>query len=186
MYHIKKDKRSEKSTDLISKAYLELLKTNNYQEITVSDIQRISGASRSTFYRNFDTPDDIIRLMCDKGFDEIFKSKNGLLISVNCFNYWFDNSNILEVLIKTGHMDYFSQTFANHLINSNILQKYMSNDNEYRYFSFMLSYAMAGFLSGWIANGRKETKSELFKIIVHSIKTLKPAMLISSGSQSIK
>jgi len=179
MYHIKNDKRSEASSEQISQAYIELLKTKDYRDITVSDIHHVSGISRSTFYRNFDTPDDIIKLLCDKGFDKIFESKYGLRISINCFNYWYDNSEILEMLMKAGQMDYFSQTFAAHLIDSGLLQKELGSDADYHYLAYMLSYSMAGFLSAWISRGRKETKAELLKCVLHSIKTLKPAMLIS-------
>lgn len=181
MYHIKKDKRAEASTKLICQAYIELLKSKDYSEITISDIQHVSGVSRSTFYRNFDTPNDIIKLLCDRGFDEIFDRKNGLLVSVNCFNYWFDNSDVLEMLIKTGQMDYFAQTFASHLIESGLLKNHMNSEANYHYLSYGLSYAMAGFLSGWISRGRKETKAELLKYIIHSMKNLKPATLISLG-----
>lgn len=179
MYHIKNDRRAVASAKRISDAFIELTQKKKVCEISISDIQRVSGVSRSTFYRSFDTPEDVIRLMCSQSFDEIFSLKNGLLVSVNCFNYWFDNSRVFELIIEAGQLDYFTQTFASHLIESALLQKHGLSAADYHYFSYMLSYAMAGFLSGWIARGRKETKAELLKCVLGPVKTLKPAMLAS-------
>lgn len=71
MYHIKHDKRAESSVELICTAVLELLETKPLGEITISDVQRRSTVSRSTFYRNFDSLEDVLALLCDRGFDEI-------------------------------------------------------------------------------------------------------------------
>ena len=178
MYHIKNDKRAKKSAKLICSALEKLMQNKEYKDITISDIQQISGVSRSTVYRNFDTTDDILRLMCDRGFDEIFSSRNGLYVSVNCFNYWYDNSSVLEALMKAGHVDYFAQAFNKHLIESNLLRKHLSSEVEYHYFSSLLSYAMVGILTAWIERGRKETKRELMQLVIRSISVVKPAMLI--------
>ena len=178
MYHIKKDKRAERSAELICNAIEKLMQDKDYQDITISDIQHASGVSRSTFYRNFDTQDDVLRLMCDRGFDEVFSKKNGLIVSVNCFNYWYDNSDILEALMKAGHVDYFAQAFNAHLIERNILIKHLNSEAEYQYFSSLLSYGIVGILTAWIERGRKESKAELMPIVVRTIKALKPAMLI--------
>lgn len=179
MYHIKNDRRAEASVKRICDAFIELTEKKKVYEISICDIQRVSGVSRSTFYRSFDTPEDVIRLMCSQSFDEIFSLKNGLLVSVNCFNYWFDNNRVFALIIEAGQLDFFAQTFASHLIESGLLQKHGLSAEDYHYFSYMLSYAMAGFLSGWIARGRTETKAELLRCVFDSVKTLKPAMLAS-------
>ena len=178
MYHIKNDKRAERSSELICNALSQLMQTKNYYDITISDIQQASGVSRSTIYRNFDTPDDILRLICDKGFDEIFSRKNGLYVSINCFNYWYDNSGVLEAMMRAGHVDYFAQAFNKHLTESGLLRKHLNSEEEYHYFSSMLSYAMVGALTAWIERGRKETKKELMQYIIRSANALKPAMLV--------
>lgn len=66
MYHIKHDKRAESSVELICTAVLELLETKPLGEITISDVQRRSTVSRSTFYRNFDSLEDVLALLCDR------------------------------------------------------------------------------------------------------------------------
>ena len=73
MYHIKNDKRAYASVELICSSLLELLETTPFEQITISDIQRMSTVSRSTFYRNFDRIEDVLMLLCDRNFDAAFK-----------------------------------------------------------------------------------------------------------------
>lgn len=65
MYHIKEDKRAKASVELICGGLKRCLKEKSFESVTISDIQRVSGVSRSTFYRNFDRMEDVLALMCD-------------------------------------------------------------------------------------------------------------------------
>lgn len=60
MYHIKEDKRSLRSAQLIYQGLLDCLEEKEFQQISISDIQRKSFVSRSTFYRLFDTLNDVL------------------------------------------------------------------------------------------------------------------------------
>ena len=60
MYHIKPDKRSQASAAEIVRGLEECLKTKPLKAITVSDLYRVTGISRATFYRLFDTPEDVL------------------------------------------------------------------------------------------------------------------------------
>ena len=86
MYHIKEDKRAQASVELICGGLRRCLKEKSFESVTISDIQRVSGVSRSTFYRNFDRMEDVLALMCDRVFEEAFAS---------------DYSNISEAVFRT-------------------------------------------------------------------------------------
>lgn len=106
MYHIKHDKRAESSVELICTAVLELLETKPLGEITISDVQRRSTVSRSTFYRNFDSLEDVLALLCDRGFDEI-AAGSGAPVYIRVFHYWFNNAAVLEALVRTGRRTFW-------------------------------------------------------------------------------
>ena len=65
MYHIKHDKRAQASTELICAGLLVCMKEKPFARITITDVQRASTVSRSTFYRNFDCLEDVLALLCD-------------------------------------------------------------------------------------------------------------------------
>ena len=60
MYHISKDKRAVQSSELIYKGLLECIKKKPFDQITVSDLQKVSGVARTTFYRAFDNISDVL------------------------------------------------------------------------------------------------------------------------------
>ena len=78
MYHIKNDKRARASTELICAGLLACMKEKPFARITITDVQRASTVSRSTFYRNFDCLEDVLALLCDRGFQAVFSEYNAL------------------------------------------------------------------------------------------------------------
>ena len=44
----------------ICTALLELLKTNEFKKISISELVRKAGVSRQSFYRNYNTKEDIV------------------------------------------------------------------------------------------------------------------------------
>lgn len=65
---------SESALSKIYSATAKLIKENNYDDITISEIIRVSGVSRSTFYFYFKTKDEILVKICDDLFNHIFAS----------------------------------------------------------------------------------------------------------------
>ena len=60
MYHINNDKRQIASAQKIVDGLTQCLSAKMMSEISVSDIATASGVSRSSFYRSFDTPMDVL------------------------------------------------------------------------------------------------------------------------------
>lgn len=52
---------SNQSKQWMEDALLQLMRTENYQEITIQEITDHAGLSRRTFYRNFESKDDILK-----------------------------------------------------------------------------------------------------------------------------
>ena len=158
MYHIKHDKRAESSVELICAAVLELLETKPLGEITISDVQRRSTVSRSTFYRNFDSLEDVLALLCDRGFDEI-AAGSGAPVYIRVFHY----AAVLEALVRTGRADILAESLKKLLLRS----KELPGMDEARldYFAANTGYVMTGILATWLRRGRRESEEELADIL---------------------
>ena len=74
MYHIREDKRSAQSAELIYQCILKLMDQKSYDLISVTDIQRKSGIARTTFYRCFDNISDVFLWKCDEAFHTAFST----------------------------------------------------------------------------------------------------------------
>ena len=141
---------------------LELLETKPLGEITISDVQRLSTVSRSTFYRNFDSLEDVLALLCDRGFDEI-AAGSGAPVYIRVFHYWFNNAAVLEALVRTGRADILAESLKKLLLRS----KELPGMDEARldYFAANTGYVMTGILATWLRRGRRESEEELADIL---------------------
>lgn len=88
-------KQSEKSKLWMEAALLQLMKKKNFSAITVTDICEKAGVSRLTFYRNFETKEDILRFHFDKVFHEyICRFDKGISdiedAITSCFEVWYE------------------------------------------------------------------------------------------------
>ncbi len=116
MYHKKQDKRSIQSCDLIYIALDQLLKEKSFESISVKDVVDRANIGRTTFYRNFDAIEDVLRLKCDEAFDGmkeylIINNQNPLILKT-FLRYWYLDSKILEILIHIKRTDIIFDSFS--------------------------------------------------------------------------
>ena len=89
MYHVKNDKRCIRSAESIMNALEQLMAKKAFLDITITDIQKTAGIGRSTFYRLFDTIDDVVTYMVDREFEEIVRGYSTMSIrdfTIDCLS----------------------------------------------------------------------------------------------------
>lgn len=181
MYHISNDKRSKQSSELIWQGLIKCLKNKSFEDITISDLQKASGVARTTFYRSFDNISDVLYWKCDLGFYEALNDfnlkefKGEFHLAEHYFNYWINNSEILELLIKINRQDII---YSCHIKNAEILQeKFGKLENlrpKYsRYFIAVRTGLTISILTAWLQGGRQETTAELMEIIQEQLLLIK-------------
>lgn len=188
MYHIKNDKRTLKSSELIYEGLLKCLEIKEFNKITISDIEHYSTISRSTFYRLFDSLEDILSMKCDYYFKEVLgnyithpNAKNGKLDFVKYFfNYWFEHSKLLEILFSINRIDIIYNSISH---NSHILTDFYKSKSTFPIKNLEYSIAIRTgiflvILFKWIQNGKKETVDELVEILGSQLVFLSQSDLI--------
>lgn len=178
MYHIKNDKRSKTSAEALYQALITLLKKEDIDKINITQLVNTAAVGRSTFYRNFDMPLDILKWKADLNFKGVLNSyihskKNekdyfGFIRYV--FTYWEDHSDVFESLINLRRMDIIYNSFNN---ASPIIINYMTQKNdlknvnpvEFQYFLAMRIGILVSTMVTWINRGKKETPDEIVVIL---------------------
>jgi len=163
MYHIKPDKRSRSSAEAIVRGYLSCLKTTPMNAVTVTDIHKASGISRATFYRLFDTPEDVLLYQ----FDQIITMSENSPLPDTCLSareilehtISFGNAHraFLTALLENGRFDllylYTEKTFrANAYLSALIPADIEASEREYIF--TQLSLTMIGSLITGLKTGR--------------------------------
>lgn len=172
MYHIKQDKRAQNSVQLICDGLLRCLEEKPYEQVSISDVQRASTVSRSTFYRNFDCLDDVLALMCDIGFAEAFAELDKSVLRKVVFKYWFRHSDFLEVLVTSRRTDIIFDSFRRSAAELEQFKPLLKDPDTYDYFISMLSSSISGILVTWVEHGRRESEQELMQKIKKCFKAM--------------
>ena len=80
MYKIQTNSLAIKSQNWIANALLKLMESHPYKDITVTQICEEANLVRKTFYRNFDSKEDILHFILDNLFNDFQKDKDKIEI----------------------------------------------------------------------------------------------------------
>lgn len=179
MYHVTGDKRSVKSAELIYNGLLKCLENKNFDQITISDIQRMSSVARTTFYCCFDNISDVLYWRCNQCFNEALDIITNAVpdertLVRHYFTYWTSHSDILNLLLKIDRLDII---YSCHLNTAKKLEQKFGALLELdrlnaKYFIAIRTGITIGVLKAWIDGGQKETCDELLKILETQYKLL--------------
>lgn len=102
--------RNHHVVEHITNALLELMDCKEFNSITVSEICEKAGVGRASFYRNFESKEDIIRKHLHNLLEEWWASYTGTTIPelvTAIFEYFYECKNIYILFYKQG-LDYIS------------------------------------------------------------------------------
>lgn len=157
----------------IEDAFFTLLKEKNFSEITVTDLVNRSGVARTSYYRNFDSKEDIIkeyirrmREETDMAFEhseKVFGNRlNIQTLTVQVSYYLKEKHNIL-LLYENGFGTLMLDE-TNYYIEESWGD--MACSSIERYNLYFTSGAIFNTMIQWLKTGAKETPSEMARIIM--------------------
>lgn len=174
MYHVKSDRRSQASAAEVVRGLQECLKTTPLKAVTVSNIHRVTGISRATFYRLFDTPEDVLIYQLDQMMETATATtKNGVELSPRALletsiSLSLQNHAFLKALVENGRQDllfrYTEQSF--HQLDGirNIFPEEMEAE-EREYVIAYLSMVMVASQIVWARNGQRENAGDMLRYL---------------------
>lgn len=167
MYHIKNDKRCIKSAGRIGEALRELLSEKPLSDITVTDIQKRSGAGRSTFYRLFDNTDDVLLYLAEEEFQEMVRKYRELEwtdFTEHMIRNIMSESRVILNVTSSGKMHVISKALRNDLTREAEADRY-EFDNLSRYMIAIFIGGCISLVTAWDENGREESVDELARMM---------------------
>lgn len=106
MYRIGNDKRKIQSALLICRGMEELLATQNYNDISVTQIINASGVGRATFYRLFDNKSDVVLYQMESVFNELIQRMgphtDSNVVVKSLFDIWLSQKELFLSLVKAN------------------------------------------------------------------------------------
>ena len=177
MYHVSNDKRARKSAELIWQGLEKCLKEKTLDKIRITDINEKSYISRATFYRLFDTVQDVIAYECDCIYVQLAENMNNAVFESRkeSFLYLINEWIKQEVLIKTlVENNMISVIFDTHMKNSELMKEIFLKDEkvsdvEADYLVSILANIIPAAVNVWYLHGRKESPEQIYQSVSRSV-----------------
>lgn len=177
MYHISKDKRSRKSAELIWKGMEQCLQEKSFDKLRISDINQKSYVSRATFYRLFDSLQDVLAYECDQIYSQLAETvKHADSFSKQDFfvllvEKWMAQDVLIKVLVENNMTNVIYDT---HMKNRDFMKRIFLKDTtvsewESDYLIALLANIIPAAMDAWYRHGRTESASEVYQAVRRSM-----------------
>ncbi|MBE5817404.1 MAG: TetR/AcrR family transcriptional regulator [Clostridiales bacterium] len=162
----KNNKRRKDSQSKIERAFVELLQSNEIKNITVSDIIKMTGLNRSTFYANYI---DIFDL-ADKTREKLETEFSNLFADYDYFN---ERTGALKMFTHIKENQIFYNTYFKLCYDDkHLISIYDKRRAEQEHIDSNLKYHIEFFRNGlnaiiklWLVNGCKESPEEMAEVL---------------------
>ena len=145
----------------ITNAFLQMLEKHNIKDVSVSDLCDKAGVGRASFYRNYESKEDVIRQYSDyliKEWGRQFENdpeSSFFNVFSSLFHHYKEHSDFYTLLLNQG-MSYMILDTMKRKTN---LSKEDPNFDAYEKAFF--SYGLYGWICEWIERGMQETPDEI-------------------------
>lgn len=153
--------RSQYTVEHITAALLELLKDCPFSEITISDICSHARVGRASFYRNFESKEDVLKKWLDKVTDDFvsdsaisFEKDSSKEYVSKLFAHMMQYREICLILYKAGLVQLIKDEF-----DRRFLLSYQDIYGEFK--SCFLSGGIFNIVLSWLLKGCLETPEEI-------------------------
>lgn len=163
------------SKEWILQALLIIMDKKEFKNITVKEITAKAGLDRKTFYRHFETKEDVLRLYADMACqDYISELKNQhslttFTISKTYFSICQKHMPFFQTLEKNNLLIFVLQAFDEYLP---IIHKFFDPNNTADETVYHSEYALSFYTGGfwnisakWIRDGATKTPEEMANLV---------------------
>lgn len=164
-----KNRPSELSKKWIIDALFILMEQKRFEKISITEIVNRAGVSRLTFYRNFESKEQILLLHFDLLFDKYLESakenSGDLHLTIkHCFEFWGEHTGENNLLIKNDLTPLLYQSFDRYLDQ---LLKKLGLLNEFSYFQKkFLTGGIISVMLEWVINPRGRNPDDMANMIM--------------------
>lgn len=165
------NKQASRSREWIYEALIKIMENKMFNDITIGEITKKAGVARLTFYRNYNSKEDIILRKTRKIYNDLMVEletislhENAIYNSIHKIIFVFNKyEHLFELLLKNG-LDYLiMQSFESEI--SNILKKIFRVNTSEKYRVKFYEGALFAIAVEWVKNSRKESVNEMTNII---------------------
>lgn len=175
MYKLCKTEQSAARQRQLEQGLLQAMRTQQYEEISISDLCDRLGIPRKSFYRYFSSKDGALAALLDHTLMEFeqspawgSKASNGSAIGdlERYFVYWYERRELLDALERSRLSGMLVERSTSHALHERLMPRYLKGmPAEVQ--SLALTFAVCGLLAmviQWHHSGYKQTPATMAKV----------------------
>lgn len=169
MYH-GENQTARRSMRWLDDALMELLQTESYAKITVKDICRKADLSRQTFYKMFDSMDEVLEYHFSRLFAG-FQESCGSLDDIGCqelacqfFRFFHDERVFVTILIENNMTYLLERQFEHYLPQISLFRRINETEEHPDYSVAYVAGALTQTLIHWFRSGFSLPVSEVGRL----------------------
>lgn len=176
----KENQRVAVSKYLLKTSLLRLLQNKNISKISISELCQEAGINRTTFYRHYETPNDVLMEITSDYIKDFRKFSSSLNISHDMYHeiihlcrFIYENADVTRLLIKNNTNDGITKVFEklsdDFVGTREILYKGDPvDDDTLRLLRSSFSIGIYTLISQWIIEEIPKTPEEIANLICSS------------------
>ena len=178
VYKICKTAQSAQRQRELEHGLMEAMKTERYEDISISELCSCLGIPRKTFYRYFDSKDGALYGLIDHTLLEYESFSSGYLSSgkrtlqrelEQFFLFWLEKRTLLDVLHSSGLSGILIERAINFALTDTVMpRRFLPEDTEEMQ-KHITMFGVCGLLSmvlSWHEGGFSESVSQMAKVSV--------------------
>ena len=161
------NKRKKESIERIEKVFISLLQTNELNEISVSDICKLAGLNRTTFYANYTDIyglADSIRDKLENNLSDLYRNEITQGFNSNDYLKLFCHIKDNQIFYKTYFKLGYDDSYKIITYDINLARQHFEN----RFIEYHMEFFKSGItkiIKLWLQNGCKESPEDMYEII---------------------
>lgn len=161
------NKRKRQSQEKIERVFLQLIQIKEVEQISVSDICKLTNLNRSTFYANYIDIYDLVekvQIRMETEFANIFTNDPGVGHNPDSYLKMFRHIKENQIFYKTYFKLKFNANYSTSNLPQELTLKYYNN----KHIDYHIEFFKAGFeaiLKKWLNNDCKESPEEMLEIL---------------------
>ncbi len=168
----------------IESALILLMKDSHIKDITITDIVKKAGVSRTAYYRNYSSKEDILRSMIDDIASKVILAMQLQFPLTNTYDYWFslfttlqEHYDDLNILLKAN----FGES-VRHQVQHLLIRTIQKEDVAELYKFYFWSGAIYSVINQWILAGGQPIPEDMAHICYGIIASMNEGCVSSNES----
>ena len=163
-----KSESNKLAKEYIVTALIELMKVQDYHDITITDLTKKAGVSRMAYYRNYTSKEDILNKYMEEVGISIHEKISSLSTREEILDYYhalFEQLGAYRDLGITAYRAHLGELILDNINKNMAITFRPENDSaEARYRHLYLAGAFYNVFIEWLKNGRQESCEEMAQI----------------------